>query len=186
MLFTHKIDAEISLILMQPMIAEQIFAIVSAEQDYLNEWLPWPSSQTDIKIVTAAFRDMLLSYADQKSLTCAIIYKGDLCGVAGFNSIDIPLKKALIGYWLSEKFQGNGIMSRTVAYYIRHGFEDMGLEKIETAHAIGNIASQKVIKKVGFIKEGTVKNAENLHGKIVDHIIYGIMKSDWDKKFICD
>lgn len=180
MLFTHKIDDDISLILMQPAIAEQMFAIVSAEQDYLNEWLPWPKSQTDIKIVTKTFTDMLLSFAEKKSLTCAIIYKGDLCGVAGFNSLDMLLKKGVIGYWLSQKFQGNGIMTRVVKYYIRHAFEDMGLEKIETAHAIGNISSQKVIEKVGFIKEGIVKNAENLHGKIVDHIIYGMMKSDWE------
>ena len=184
MLFTHKIDDELSLTLMQPAIAEQLFAIISTEQDYLNKWLSWPANQTNVKIAKGDYRDMLLGFADQKSLVCAIIYKGELCGVCGFNKINPSLKTALIGYWLSEKFQGKGVITRTVQYFIRHAFEDMALDKVEIAHAVGNIPSQKVIENVGFIKEGVVKNAENVHGKIVDHVIYGIMKSDWSHPIV--
>lgn len=175
--FKARIDDELELALLTPKYVQQNYDIIAAEQDYLNQWLAWPAKTKSYEDLNKFAVESIKEFADGKSMTCAIIYKGAAVGSCGFNSINPTLKKALIGYWLGREFQGNGIMRRVVKYFIQYGFDGLGLEKIETAHAVGNEPSRKVIEAAGFIQEGIIKNAENLHGKIVDHVVYGICKN---------
>ena len=55
------------------------------------------------------------------------------------------------------------------------------MEKIQIHVATENIPSQKICERLGFHLEGTIKNSENLHGKIVDHNIYGLMQFEHNK-----
>lgn len=176
MLFKVRMDDELELALLVPKYVQQNYAIIAAEQDYLNQWLNWPKDTKSYDDLNKFAVQSIKEFAESKSMTCSIIYKGVAVGAGGFNSITPSLKKALIGYWLGSQFQGKGIMTRVVKFLIQYGFDELGLEKIETAHALGNEPSQKIIKAAGFIQEGTIKNAENLHGKIVDHVVYGICK----------
>ena len=176
MLFSVRIDDELELALLVPKYVRQNYDIIAAEQDYLNQWLYWPKDTKTYDDLNKFAVESIKEFADGKSMTCAIVYNGAAVGAGGFNSITPTLKKALIGYWLGSEFQGKGIMTRVVKFLIQYGFDELGLEKIETAHAVGNVPSQKVILAAGFEQEGVIKNAENLHGKIVDHVVYGISK----------
>ena len=51
------------------------------------------------------------------------------------------------------------------------------MEKVEIEAAVENKLSRAVIERVGGTLEGIIKNAENLHGKIVDHAVYGVYKA---------
>ena len=97
-------------------------------------------------------------------------------GTAGFNYINTSLKKAEIGYWLSEQAQGSGIMTRACKTLIDMAFTELDLDKIEVPVAIGNTASRAVCERLGMHVEGTITNAENLNGRIVDHIYYALTR----------
>ncbi|MFD2178434.1 GNAT family N-acetyltransferase [Veronia pacifica] len=181
-MFTIDIDNEISLALVQPSFAAKLYKIVSSQQEYLNQWLPWPKYCQKEQDFDGFIKSSLAAFAENKGMTTAIIYQGELVGIVSYNDISLALKKGVIGYWLSEPFQGKGIISRAVSMIIHMGFEHYQLEKVEIRAATENIASRSVAERLHFELEGVITNAENLHGRIIDHAVYGLSFDTWQSK----
>ena len=84
-----------------------------------------------------------------------------------------------VGYTVSQTFQGNGIMTQALTLLLPELFLRTPLERIEARCAVDNFASQRVLQKLGFVKEGTLRSYFVLHGKRVDHFIYGLLSKDY-------
>ena len=78
-----------------------------------------------------------------------------------------------IGYFLAEPFWGKGIMTRVVRYVARWAVRDLGLHRVSAEPYAGNLASQRVLEKAGFVCEGRLRSSAFKDGKIVDQVIYG-------------
>ena len=78
-----------------------------------------------------------------------------MVGVIGYNQIDRALAKVSIGYWLAERWQGNGIITRACQALIHHAFEEMGMEKVEISAATDNEPSRAVCERLGMQQEGS-------------------------------
>lgn len=107
----------------------------------------------------------------------AIEYFNEIVGVTGYNTIHKDLKKVEIGYWLSSKQQGKGIITRSCNKLIQYAFNELDIEKVQISVAAENIKSRNVCERLGFKLEGIIKNSEKLHDKIVDHAVYGLYKN---------
>ncbi|MFC5077347.1 Putative ribosomal N-acetyltransferase YdaF [Vibrio thalassae] len=177
-MFTLKVDDDIELALVQPSFAKQYMQIVSEQRDYLAQWLAWPHHADSDAFFQQFITQSLHDYADGKSLVCAMIYHGDLVGNISFNTIDLLLNKVEVGYWLSSKVQGNGIVTRSVAMLIDYAFNELGMEKVQLCAATENTSSRKVAERLGFSLEGIITRSENLNGRVVDHAVYGLLRAD--------
>jgi len=100
-------------------------------------------------------------------------------GVIGYNQIDQGLAKVSIGYWLAERWQGNGIITRACQALVHHAFEEMGMEKVEISAALENEPSRAVCERLGMQQEGITRRAERLADRVVDHVHYGLLRDDW-------
>lgn len=105
-----------------------------------------------------------------------------LVGNISFNIINHNLKMVEIGYWLSETYQGNGIITRAVSKLIDVAFSDLAIEKIQISVGTDNLPSRKVCERLGMKLEGIISNSENLNGRIIDHVIYGLSRADRNNK----
>ncbi|MDD9173883.1 N-acetyltransferase [Aliivibrio finisterrensis] len=175
-MFTVEIDSELKLALIEPSFAKKYFDIVSKEEAYLSQWLAWPPHAKSEDFFLRFVRKSLLDYAEGKGMVCAMIYQGELVGNVSFNTINHQLKMAEIGYWLSESYQGKGIITRAVSKLIEIAFTDLQLEKIQIAAGENNLPSRKVCERLGMTLEGIISNRENLNGRIINHAIYGLSK----------
>ncbi|NOH78431.1 GNAT family N-acetyltransferase [Vibrio sp. RE86] len=177
-MFSQRIDDEVSIALVQESFAEHYAEIVSEQSEYLSQWLAWPrfcQSEQDFRLFV---QRVLQEYADGKSMTCAIIYQGKVVGNCSFNTINYDTQMAEIGYWLSQKHQGKGIVTRVVKHLIRIAFDQLGLEKVQLSAAVENTASRNVAERVGMTLEGILTRQEKIGDRVLDHTIYGIQKSD--------
>ena len=161
-----------------PKSAKKYLTIVKKEREYLSQWVAWSLNAESEDFFLTFIKKSLLEYAEGKGMVCAIIYNGELVGNIGFNAIEHNLKRATIGYWLSEGFQGNGIMTSAVAKLIDIAFSELKLEKIQISAAVDNLPSRAVCERVGMKLEGIITNSENINGRIVDHAVYGLTKSN--------
>ncbi|WP_258224514.1 GNAT family N-acetyltransferase, partial [Aeromonas sp. HMWF017] len=93
--------------------------------------------------------------------------------------IDHDLGKVVIGYWLAERWQGNGIITRACQALIHHAFEEMGMEKVEISAATDNEPSRAVCERLGMQLEGVTRRAERLGNRIVDHAHYSLLRDEW-------
>lgn len=172
--FTHKIDEELSLSLVQPSLAEEIYALVDRNREHLSPWMPWVKSTESVEQVHSWIKDSLKSFAEGTGMACAICLQDTIVGVIGYNEIDQSLCKAKIGYWISSEHQNRGIMTRACKHLIDHAFAELKLQKIEIAAARENERSRAVCEKLGMTLEGIITNSEKVGDDIFDHAVYGL------------
>mgnify|MGYP003422089760 CR=1 FL=1 len=74
------------------------------------------------------------------------------------SNLDIPEDEGEIGYWIGVPFWGQGYVSEAVRELIRHGFEDLKLNRIWCGYFEGNDKSKRVQEKCGFRYHHTNKD----------------------------
>jgi ribosomal-protein-alanine N-acetyltransferase len=85
-----------------------------------------------------------------------------------------------IGYCMSRKYWGKGIMSEALRVVVNYLFSEVGFNRIAAKHDTNNIASGKVMIKSGMKYEGTLREVKLRNDKeFYDLAIYGILKADW-------
>jgi len=107
---------------------------------------------------------------------------GKLIGTISFVDYNIRNRRAEIGYVLSRKYWGQGIMPEALKRIIKFAFEEMGLNRIECFHALENEKSGRVMQKVGMSFEGIVRERLYFKNKYWDAKLYAILRSDWIKQ----
>ncbi len=179
-MFFYEVDGEIQLKLIMPnKDAEEIFQFIDRSRNYLREWLGWVDSTQSVEDVRRYEEMCLKKFANNEGLSTAIIYKGQFVGKIGINAINWTLKKAEIGYYLDEAFQGSGIMTRAAKGILDIAFNEYKLEKVEILAAVENYKSRQIPERLCFKLEGISRQAEWLYDHYVDHAVYGLLASEW-------
>lgn len=106
----------------------------------------------------------------------AICDPGDqhLYGAIGFNDIHPVHHRAEIGFWLLPEYWGKGYIPEAASRIIKYAFEELELHRIYAYVETKNDNSKKVLQKLGFELEGTMKECEIKNGEWIDLEIYAI------------
>ncbi|HJV90936.1 MAG TPA: GNAT family N-acetyltransferase [Holophagaceae bacterium] len=155
-----------------------LFALTRDNDRWLRRWLPWLDTVTRPEHTRAFITRMRELERTGVALTFTVWHREELVGVAGFNWIDKANRAATLGYWLAESAAGKGVMTRAVKALSAHAFGPLSLHRLEIRAAVRNRASRAIPERLGFRHEGTVRQAEWLYGKAVDHAIYGRLATD--------
>jgi ribosomal-protein-serine acetyltransferase len=173
------IDNNFTLRLLQKSDGADIYHTIDNEREHLGPFLPFVE-KTKAVSDTQAFVDMTLDTPEeQREYTFTIRESDQFIGLIGFKSTDRINMITEIGYWLSEKYQGGGIMTRAVEKLIAFAFEDCGMNRIVIKCAVGNTKSKNIPKRLGFTFEGTERDGELLAGGVYTDIeVYSLLKRD--------
>ncbi|NKC01309.1 MAG: GNAT family N-acetyltransferase [Pseudomonadales bacterium] len=111
----------------------------------------------------------------------AIEYQGDVVGIVSL-TLEQDSRTAIIGYGVHAGVRGRGMAAAATALVISEAFTSYPqLAKI-SAHTNGeNLASMKVLEKLGFSREGLLRRAHFVKGRWVDDAIYGLLREEWDQ-----
>lgn len=96
---------------------------------------------------------------------------GEFIGTAGYNNLVIGHKGSLV-YALRSSFQGKGYASEALAKIIHFGKTELGLTRIDAEVMPGNIASEKLLLKLGFTHEGLLHDWVSWQGDFFDVNVY--------------
>ena len=80
--------------------------------------------------------------------------------VGAASNLNIADTEGEIGYWIGVPFWGRGLIPEAVNELLRHGFEDLKLDKIWCGYFEGNTKSKRVQEKCGFVYHHTNKDIE--------------------------
>lgn len=123
--------------------------------------------------------DSFINMAIQKPLVedLAIIVDSNAVGGIGFvPGTDIERISAEIGYWLSETYWGEGIMSSAIKDFANYVFDNTGIIRLFATIFEFNKASERVLQKAGFNKVGILHNSAIKNGKVIDMLYYELAK----------
>jgi len=105
-------------------------------------------------------------------------------GCIGLRNVDNFNGTCTLGYWLARPFHRQGLMSEAIAAILKFAFVKLKLRRIGVHVFVENRASNSLLKKMGFVLEGTAKSAarDRATGTIHDDNFYGLLKEDWLKR----
>jgi len=174
-----EIDDQLQLKKLEKTDAEVIFRTIDNQREYLGKWLPFVALTKKLAD-TQAFVDTVVKASEEKSeYVFTILKNSEFVGLIGFNGTDKGNQKTEIGYWLSEAYQKQGIMTKSVAKICEFAFQELQLNRIQIKCAVGNHSSSKIPQRLGFTLEGIQREGERLTGNVfTDLQIYSKLKSD--------
>lgn len=106
-----------------------------------------------------------------------IAINGEICGGIGIHlKEDVYRKSAELGYWLAEKHWGKGIIPKAIMAMVNYGFENFDINRIYACPYGNNSQSKRVLEKIGFIHEATLKDAIFKNDQFYDQEIYVVRR----------
>jgi len=117
---------------------------------------------------------------DNKAIRFTIIEleSGKIIGSCGFNYLDFEHEKAEIGYELSKAYWGRGYATEAIHSLLEYAFINLRLNRIEAKVVPQNLNSIKVLSKLNFKFEGTLRQSEKAQEKFHDINVYSLLKTD--------
>ncbi len=108
-----------------------------------------------------------------------------IIGRCGYHNWMLIHYRAEMGYNLLEgKFKRQGFMTEVIKPILAFGFEQMNLNRVEALISPQNEPSLKLVKGLGFMEEGTLRQHYYTDNKYEDSIIFSILKDEYIKRNI--
>lgn len=178
-MFRYKLNDEIKLRFIEERHAEEFFALVKKNQERLLVWCPWLDEVETLEKTRLFVRKKLQRFADGNGFTAGFFEKDSLIGVIALEYVDWANKQTEIGYWLSAETEGKGLITKACSILIDYAFSELQLNRIQIRCAAENIRSRAIPEKLGFRQEGVLRQAEKLHDRFVDLVVYGMLEDEW-------
>ncbi len=144
-------------------------------QDNLRDGLPYPYTEQDGK----EFISAMLSADENETFAFAITVDNMVLGSIGiFRQGNIHRQTAELGYYIAEEYWGKGIMTEAVKQICAYVFAKSDIIRIYAEPFAYNIASCRVLEKVGFQYEGTLRSNAVKNSKVIDMKMYSLLKEE--------
>lgn len=181
-MFALALDTDLQLQLYERRHAPELFALIDQNRATLERWFPWPAGVQEPDDLFGFIDGSLETFSKRQGFEGGLRMDGRLVGGLGVHAVDRETARGEIGYWLAPSAQGRGVMTRAVASLIRYLFDEDGFERAEIRCLPDNRRSRAIPERLGFREEGTLRRMGLLRGRPYDHVVYGLLKSEWQAR----
>jgi ribosomal-protein-serine acetyltransferase len=161
--------------------AQELHALFAANHAHLERWMAWSPSQT-LAQTEDFIEQARKQLADNNGFQAAIVRDERIVGVVGLHGVDWSNRNTSIGYWLAQSAQGRGTMTAAVRALIEVAFGDWRLNRVEIRLDVENERSRALAERLGFQREGTLRQAMLLAGAFRDDAVYSLLACEWPRR----
>lgn len=148
----------------------------------LHQWLPWARMDYTTVDTTSFIRDSTQAWKEDRAWDYSIRLKkdpGTHVGNISMWTVSKLGKIAEIGYWVRTDRTSRGICTEAVDRLLEEAFTAMGYHKVVLRIAVGNDASDRVAEKLGFTREGILREELLIRGNWVDHSLWSLLDREY-------
>ncbi|MGD7706533.1 GNAT family N-acetyltransferase [Microlunatus sp. Y2014] len=158
--------------------ADALYALQS-DPDAMRYWdsPPW-SDRAAIPRFFASCRQMSESGSGVRVAIERTTEPG-LIGWCTFNSWNPDFRSASLGYAISPTAWGRGYATESARAVLDWAFATLDLNRVQAETDTRNLASARVLEKLGFVREGTLRQDCIVNGDVSDTWVYGLLRSEW-------
>jgi [ribosomal protein S5]-alanine N-acetyltransferase len=98
------------------------------------------------------------------------------CSLSGWNA---EYRSASLGYCYTEAAWGHGFATEAAHALLRWAFDTLDLNRVQAETDTRNVASARVLEKLGFVREGTLREDCIVNGDVSDSWVYGLLRREW-------
>jgi ribosomal-protein-serine acetyltransferase len=179
MTFRREVAKGIEIRLFETGDAETVFATADRNRAYLREWLPWVDRTQSAQDIVEFISRANYKFQTSRAPDAGIWVNGVFSGSIGAHSIDWANRSTSIGYWIDSAQQARGIVTRCCASLLDYLFDDLLLHRVEIRCGTGNTRSCAIPRRLGFLREGVLREAEWVSGRWVDLVVWSVLEEAW-------
>ncbi|MBR7838487.1 GNAT family N-acetyltransferase [Actinospica durhamensis] len=158
--------------------ADDLFAL-HGNARVLRYWdsPPWTEPARAEKFVTRC-RQMAQEGSGAR-LAVQRVSDGAFLGWCGLNSWSPDYRSASVGYCYNEASWGHGYATEAARALLQWAFDTLDLNRVQSETDTRNVASARVLEKLGFVREGTLREDCVVNGEVSDSWVYGLLRREW-------
>jgi ribosomal-protein-alanine N-acetyltransferase len=153
----------------------------SRNADWLRPWeatVP-PGTDSVPRSFRGLVRDLRKQAREERALPFAVIVDGVFVGqVTVMNIVKGSARWGQVGYWVDRRHAGQNVIPTAVALAVDHCLLVLGLHRIEVAIRPENVASLRVVEKLGFTEVGYARRYLHIDGDWRDHKIFQVTREE--------
>ena len=158
--------------------ADALYAL-HTDRTVLRYWdsPPWTDrARADLFLATC--RDIA---AEDDGARVAVVRRADsaFIGWCSLNGWNPDYRSASLGYCYFEAAWGYGYATEAAHAVLRWAFEALDLNRVQTETDTRNVASDRVLEKLGFVREGTLREDCIVNGEVSDSWVFGLLRREW-------
>ena len=127
------------------------------------------ASLADLPSLVASGRLMPLAATDAET--------GEIVGGGMLHHLDVERQIVEIGYFVLPAARGRGIATTIARALAEHAFS-LGVARVAAYVNVGNVASERVVERAGFTREGVVRSLPKPDGRRVDKTLYSLLPGE--------
>jgi ribosomal-protein-alanine N-acetyltransferase len=158
--------------------ADELYALHSNAQ-VLRYWdsPPWSDPARAERFIAACGK--MAEDGTGARLAIELASDGTFLGWCGLTRWNPGYRSAALGYVLGEAAWGHGYATEGARALLRWAFDTLDLNRVQSETDTRNLASARVLEKLGFVHEGTQREDCIVNGEVSDSWVYGLLRRDW-------
>jgi ribosomal-protein-alanine N-acetyltransferase len=122
------------------------------------------------------------AFAEQSLFQWGVARRDDhrVIGTCTLSHVDAPNLRAELGYALGRDHWGKGLMGEALALLLAFAFRELGLRRLEADVDPRNAASIRSLERLGFRREGYLRERWFVAGEVQDALLYGLLRREWE------
>lgn len=161
----------------------EFVALRRSSRAHLAPWEPRPPAGFD-PWGDDAFDRLLATCTTATDMRLLVVERatGRLAGLISISGIVRgPLQSAYVGYWIGSTFAGRGLMTEALALAVRHAFRTLRLHRVEANIQPRNSPSKRLVRRLGFRREGFSPRYLKIAGRWADHERWALTLEDFTR-----
>jgi ribosomal-protein-serine acetyltransferase len=170
-------------LLLRPFEATDAEAFVEAVRESVasvGQWMPWCHAHYSLAEAQAWLGNCRDGWEQGRQREFGVFdaQTGQLLGGGGLNGLNAHLALANLGYWVRQSAQRHGVALEAAVLLARHGFAELGLQRVEIVVAQGNQPSAAVARRVGATCEGLLRHRVRTPRGLEDAWMFSLLPPD--------
>ena len=154
---------------------DEFIALTRRSRRFHSGWVAPPRDPEE-------FRQLLARNDGRDFEACLVVRSADNVVVGAVNISQIfygGFQSAYLGYWIGAPFAGQGYMRDGLSGALAHAFGALRLHRVEANVQPGNIASRRLVQRLGFRLEGYSPKYLKIGGRWRDHERWALLCNEW-------
>ena len=111
------------------------------------------------------------------------IRAGAFIGWCSLSRWNPEYRSASLGYCLDDTAWGHGYATEAARALLQWAFDTLDLNRVQAETDTRNLASARVVEKVGFVREGTLREDCIVNGEVSDSWVFGLLRREWETRY---
>jgi len=177
-------------LLIRPFHRRDVEAMVDAVEmslPDLRKWLPWAQGPYRRGDAASYIRESGSAWNEGRAFDFTIRRPEDPDRHLGNVSVWWTSRSARvgeIGYWIRSDEAGKGIGTEAAARVLGVAFDELEMHRVVVRIAVGNAGSERVADKLGFVREGLLREEVKVGAHWLDHSVWGLLEQEYRARLV--